>query len=93
MEKYFESNRDAEMIALLLSGDQETLLSLSHLVDNWFELVPAYALFIRPYAALSDLHEIAKVFVKHFFFISFDKTDRIIKLVRIKSNISRLSNN
>ncbi|VDN60106.1 unnamed protein product [Dracunculus medinensis] len=60
MEKYFESNRDAEMIALLLSGDQETLLSLSHLVDNWFELVPAYALFIRPYAALSDLHEIAK---------------------------------
>lgn len=52
---------EAEKIALVVSGDSTALKRISGLVDSWFELMPAYLLFLRPRAAPSDLHEIVQV--------------------------------
>uniref|UniRef100_A0A914ZTA6 Nuclear pore complex protein Nup85 n=1 Tax=Parascaris univalens TaxID=6257 RepID=A0A914ZTA6_PARUN len=51
---------EAEKIARVVSGDSTALKRISCLVDSWFELMPAYLLFLRPRAAPSDLHEIVQ---------------------------------
>ncbi|VDM42234.1 unnamed protein product [Toxocara canis] len=55
---------EAEKIALIVSGDPSALKRISGLLDSWFELMPAYLMFLRPCATLSDLHEIVQECMK-----------------------------
>ncbi|VDK17814.1 unnamed protein product [Anisakis simplex] len=52
---------EAEKIALVVSGDPTALKRMSGLLDGWFETMPAYLLFLRPRATLSDLHDVVQL--------------------------------
>lgn len=57
----FQVNAEAEKVAMIIAGDIPTITSVSAQLDNWFELVPPYLLFVRPCATLSQLKDIVKV--------------------------------
>lgn len=56
----FQSNLEAQKVALIVAGDIPTIRSVALLLDNWFELVPPYLLFVRPRATLPQLRDAVK---------------------------------
>lgn len=57
----FRSNMEAQKVAMIIAGDVSTIRSIGPQLDNWFELVPPYLLFVRPCATLTQLREVVKV--------------------------------
>lgn len=58
----FRTNAEAEKVAMIIAGDIPTITSVSAQLDNWFELVPPYLLFVRPCATLPQLKDAVKVY-------------------------------
>ncbi|KAM3720445.1 Nuclear pore complex protein [Dirofilaria immitis] len=56
----FETNAEAEKVAMIIAGDIPTITSVSAQLDNWFELVPSYLLFVQPCATLPQLKDVVK---------------------------------
>ncbi|EFO15129.2 hypothetical protein LOAG_13383 [Loa loa] len=63
---FFRTNADAEKVAMIVAGDISTITSVSAQLDNWFELVPPYLLFVRPCATLPQLKDVVKDCLKIF---------------------------
>ncbi|KAK6102858.1 Nup85 Nucleoporin family protein [Brugia pahangi] len=70
----FRTNAEAEKVAMIIAGDIPTITMVSAQLDNWFELVPPYLLFIRPCATLPQLKDAVKECLKIF---GIDKCDGI----------------
>uniref|UniRef100_A0A158Q8C9 Nuclear pore complex protein Nup85 n=1 Tax=Elaeophora elaphi TaxID=1147741 RepID=A0A158Q8C9_9BILA len=62
----FRTNAEAEKVAMIIAGDIPTITSVSAQLDNWFELVPPYLLFVRPCATLPQLRDAVKDCLKIF---------------------------
>lgn len=69
----FRTNAEAEKVAMIIAGDIPTITLVSAQLDNWFELVPPYLLFIRPCATLPQLKDAVKVYGIQTYFIKFQK--------------------
>ncbi|KAL3993689.1 Nup85 Nucleoporin family protein [Acanthocheilonema viteae] len=62
----FRTNAEAEKVAMIIAGDISTITSVSVQLDNWFELVPPYLLFVQPGATLPQLRDVVKDCLKIF---------------------------
>uniref|UniRef100_A0AAF5Q4S4 Nuclear pore complex protein Nup85 n=3 Tax=Wuchereria bancrofti TaxID=6293 RepID=A0AAF5Q4S4_WUCBA len=74
----FRTNAEAEMVAMIIAGDIPTITSVSAQLDNWFELVPPYLLFIRPCATLPQLKDAVKDCLKIFGINKCDGIDAVM---------------
>ncbi|OZC07509.1 Nup85 Nucleoporin [Onchocerca flexuosa] len=75
---FFQSNTEAEKIAMIIAGDIPTIVSVSAQLDNWFELVPSYLLFVQPCATLSQLKDVVKECLKIFGISKCNGIDAVI---------------
>lgn len=65
---HFRTNAEAEKVAMIVAGDIPTITLVSAQLDNWFELVPPYLLFVRPCATLPQLRDVVKVYEIQIFY-------------------------
>ncbi|VDM97564.1 unnamed protein product [Thelazia callipaeda] len=95
----FETNPEAEKVALLIAGDIPTIMQIAPELDNWFELVPAYLLFVHPRATLLQIKEAVEDCTKIFGVSKYDGVDAVIfellslDALRALHQISQLSFN
>ncbi|VDO29482.1 unnamed protein product [Brugia timori] len=74
----FRTNAEAEKVAMIIAGDIPTITLVSAQLDNWFELVPPYLLFIRPCATLPQLKDAVKDCLKIFGINKCDGIDAVM---------------